>query len=202
MRRAALHPRNAYASDGCSGASEFRREFRRDPQRLPLSRARRHLRGDRVGGSADRSPGRPVCVKFVVDNQLPPALARLIQNEFGAEAAHVADIGLRDASDVDLWRYSSATGWILISKDEDFVNMSLHAPTAGLLWVRIGNCRRAFLFDVFRRVWPRIMERLQEEERSSRSDEAGSGGQPYSNRPKVNTSAPAARVTYCFPLTL
>jgi predicted nuclease of predicted toxin-antitoxin system len=38
-------------------------------------------------------------VKFIVDNQLPPALARLIQSDLGGEAMHVADVGLRDATD-------------------------------------------------------------------------------------------------------
>jgi predicted nuclease of predicted toxin-antitoxin system len=54
------------------------------------------------------------------------------------------------------------TGSVLISKDEDFVNMVLRTPTAGLVWVRIGNCRRAFLLEVFRRVWPRIVERIRQ----------------------------------------
>jgi hypothetical protein len=56
---------------------------------------------------------------FVVDNQLPPALARFIQSEFGMSAVHVADIGLRDASDAEVWKYASETGSVLISKDED-----------------------------------------------------------------------------------
>lgn len=103
-------------------------------------------------------------MKFFVDNQLPPALARLIQTELGAEATHVADIGLRDATDAELWSYASTNGSILISKDEDFVNMFLHKPTAGLLWVRVGNCRRAFLLDMFQRVWPRIIERLENDD--------------------------------------
>jgi hypothetical protein len=31
-----------------------------------------------------------------------------------------------------------------VSKDEDFTHMVLNSSKAGLLWVRIGNCRRAF----------------------------------------------------------
>jgi len=42
-------------------------------------------------------------VKFLVDNQLPPVLARQIQDEFGEEAVHVADLGLQEASDSALW---------------------------------------------------------------------------------------------------
>ena len=103
-------------------------------------------------------------MKFLVDNQLPPALARLIREEFGEESVHVVDIGMRDATDPELWSHASASGYILISKDEDSVNMFLQKPTAGLLWVRVGNCRRTFLLDVFRRVWPRIVERLRNKE--------------------------------------
>lgn len=31
---------------------------------------------------------------------------------------------------------------ILISKDEDFADMVLQTPTATLIWVRVGNCRK------------------------------------------------------------
>jgi predicted nuclease of predicted toxin-antitoxin system len=64
-----------------------------------------------------------------------------------------------------VWAYASAVEAILISKDEDFVNIVLRAPTARLVWIHIGNCRRVFLLDVFRRAWPRIMERLHKGER-------------------------------------
>jgi predicted nuclease of predicted toxin-antitoxin system len=83
------------------------------------------------------------------------------QGELEAEATHVGDIGLREATDAQVWEYASATGSILISKDEDSVGMILQRPTAGLVWVRTGNCRRAFPLDVFRRELPRIRERLQ-----------------------------------------
>lgn len=98
---------------------------------------------------------------FLVDNQLPAALARYIQSEFGLRALHVTDIGLRNASDAEVWKYASATDSVLISKDEDFATMCLQAPTARLIWVRVGNCRKAYLLEVCRRVWLRIIERLE-----------------------------------------
>ena len=36
-------------------------------------------------------------MKFLVDNQLPPALARFISDDLHVEALHVVDAGLRDA---------------------------------------------------------------------------------------------------------
>ena len=104
-------------------------------------------------------------MNLLVDNQLPPALARFVENEFRCSAIHVVDVGLRDASDAEVWHYASQTDSILVSKDEDFANMALRAPTAKLIWVRIGNCRKAFLFELFRRMWPRILERLDSGDR-------------------------------------
>lgn len=95
-------------------------------------------------------------MKFLVDNQLPSALARFIAQDLGAVSLHVADVSMRESSDAEVWRYASAHDLILISKDEDFLTLLAKSPTAKLLWVRLGNCRRAHLLDVFRQLWPRI----------------------------------------------
>ncbi len=99
-------------------------------------------------------------MKFLIDNQLPAALARFIQTEFKVQATHVIDVGLRDASDAEIWNYVSESDSILISKDEDFANMVLLVPTAKLIWVRFGNCRKEFLLKLFQHMWSRILDRL------------------------------------------
>lgn len=104
-------------------------------------------------------------MNFLVDNQLPPALARFLQSELECSAIHVVDVGMRDASDAEVWGYASKTQSILITKDEDFANMVLQLPTAKLIWVRVGNCRKTFLLDLFRRMWPRILQRLESGDR-------------------------------------
>jgi predicted nuclease of predicted toxin-antitoxin system len=48
-------------------------------------------------------------VKFLVDAQLPPALARWL-GEAGYEAAHVEDVGLRDAEDSAIWAHALESG--------------------------------------------------------------------------------------------
>ena len=58
-------------------------------------------------------------MRFVVDAQLPPALARLLTTH-GHHAEHVADIGLRDADDSPLWCYALQHQAIIVTKDEDF----------------------------------------------------------------------------------
>lgn len=88
-------------------------------------------------------------MRFLVDAQLPPALARLLR-EHGHEAEHVTDIGPGDAPDQDLWRYALEHASVIITKDEDF---SLMSPQDGeapaVVWVRVGNTRRAALLAWF-----------------------------------------------------
>ncbi len=100
-------------------------------------------------------------MKFLVDNQLPPALARMIVTELHAEAVHVSDVGLRDAPDAAIWNFAIQHDFVLISKDEDFAGMAVRDTTAGLLWVRLGNCRKATLLRKFRDLWPEVLERLE-----------------------------------------
>ena len=51
-------------------------------------------------------------MRFLIDAQLPPALARLLASH-GHVAEHVADIGLRDADDsrIELLRRSGRASW-------------------------------------------------------------------------------------------
>lgn len=48
-------------------------------------------------------------MRFIVDAQLPPALARLLVAR-GHVAEYVEDVGLRDADDSPIWRYALETG--------------------------------------------------------------------------------------------
>jgi predicted nuclease of predicted toxin-antitoxin system len=104
-------------------------------------------------------------VRFLVDNQLPPALARFISEDLRGEAVHVMDVGLRNKTDADVWAYASENDFVLISKDEDFVTLYSRIPSARLLWLRLGNCRRVFLLKVFEEQWHRILELFENGER-------------------------------------
>lgn len=88
-------------------------------------------------------------MKFIVDNQLPIALARWLSSR-GADAVHVIDLTLDTATDTDIWSRASAEERIVVSKDEDFFHLANRADDSGrLLWVRIGNCRTAQLLARF-----------------------------------------------------
>lgn len=80
---------------------------------------------------------------------LPPALARLL-NEHDHLAEHVYDIGPGDASDRELLRYAFEHDAVLVTKDEDFVDLvTVGHDIPPLVWVRVGNTRRTALLTWF-----------------------------------------------------
>ena len=101
-------------------------------------------------------------MRFLVDAQLPPALARHL-TAIGHEAEHVGDVGLLTASDERIWDYAAAAGAVLVSKDEDFVTMRALSGHGGpaVIWVRIGNTTRRALIERFEAAFAAIAEALK-----------------------------------------
>jgi predicted nuclease of predicted toxin-antitoxin system len=83
-------------------------------------------------------------LRFLVDAQLPPALARRIE-ALGHTAEHVADCGLATAPDNAIRTYAASAGAVIITKDEDFVVRKVLQKGPPVVWVRVGNTRRAEL---------------------------------------------------------
>ena len=89
-------------------------------------------------------------MRFLVDQHLPPALARFLETA-GHTAQHVREIGLKEADDATIWRHTIAHQMVMNSKDEDFYFLALSPGSTGsLVWVKIGNCRKQTLIEKFR----------------------------------------------------
>ena len=100
-------------------------------------------------------------MKFLVDHQLPVALARFIVTQ-GHPAEHVGDLGLKEADDRVIWQCAGTRGLVVVSKDEDFTFLAgVPGRTGKLVWVRIGNCRKRVLLEAFRAQLPRIVSELE-----------------------------------------
>jgi len=88
-------------------------------------------------------------VKFLIDNQLPSALARHIQ-QLGIDSIHVSDIGLEAATDQQIWEHALLNDFIIVSKDSDFIRRAqLGGKSPYILWIRCGNCSKHYLFKRF-----------------------------------------------------
>ncbi|HRJ54119.1 MAG TPA: DUF5615 family PIN-like protein [Candidatus Thiothrix moscowensis] len=100
-------------------------------------------------------------MRFIVDAQLPPALARFLAS-LGEDAIHVLDAGLLEAVDSEIWSFALENDWVIITKDDDFqfrASVSKHYPK--IVWVRVGNCSKQKLLEIFKKHWTAIKRELE-----------------------------------------
>ena len=75
-----------------------------------------------------------------LDSQLSPQLTRWIQENFAVECLHVRDLGLRDAEDPEIFQRARDAGAIVMTKDEDFVQLvGRNGPPSQVIWITSGN---------------------------------------------------------------
>jgi predicted nuclease of predicted toxin-antitoxin system len=98
---------------------------------------------------------------FWLDAQLPPALAPWLCETFGVDAKAVRELGLRDASDLEIFEAARRSGAVLVSKDSDFVDLVQRLGTPPrLLWVTCGNVTNTHLKQLFAAIWPDALQLL------------------------------------------
>lgn len=101
---------------------------------------------------------------FLIDNQLPVALARFLI-ERGCDARHVRDIGLGSVDDITIAQYAREHRLTVVSKDEDFVIISNLQGSPTVVWIRLGNCRNAELLRTMASSLPLITAALESGQR-------------------------------------
>jgi len=99
-------------------------------------------------------------MRFLVDAQLPPALARWLAAK-GHEAAHVGDLGMQAASDAAIWDHALASSYAIVTKDEDFAQRKVLTDNGpAVVWIRLPNTRRRDLLAWFETVLPNVVTAL------------------------------------------
>ena len=105
-------------------------------------------------------------MRFLIDAQLPPALARYL-SEAGHKSEHVVDVGLADAGDSQIWDYAFEFEAIIITKDEDFASRIILNPKGpAIVWIRKGNCTNPRLLHWFKPLLQGILEKIKQSENS------------------------------------
>lgn len=99
-------------------------------------------------------------MRFLIDAQLPPALARELTLA-GHPAEAVRDLGLHESSDATIWDYALKQQMTVITKDEDFADRIWRTSTGPVIvWLRMGNCSNQALLEHLMPVIPHIIERI------------------------------------------
>ena len=83
-------------------------------------------------------------MRFLVDAQLPPGLARWLTAE-GYPSDHVNDLGIGPATDSRIEAEARRLGAVIWSKDVDFAERARVRPGLQVVWLRLGNTTNAAL---------------------------------------------------------
>jgi len=89
-------------------------------------------------------------MRLLFDQNLSFRLVERLRDLY-PETKHVRDVGLTAADDGDVWAYARENEYVIVSKDEDFHQLSfLHGAPSKVIWIRIGNCTTAAIEGVLR----------------------------------------------------
>jgi predicted nuclease of predicted toxin-antitoxin system len=97
-----------------------------------------------------------------IDAQLSPRLANWIQTTLGIQASSLRDVGLRDATDREIFRAAREADAIVMTKDSDFVTLQnqLGAPPQ-IIWLTCGNTSNQYLRNLLTTALPNAIALLE-----------------------------------------
>ena len=96
-------------------------------------------------------------MKFLLDANLPAQLAREFEAA-GYECIHMEALLPRYSPDTEIAKIANKTGAILVSRDADFAQFAqVGTLSVPLIWVRLGNLRRAAIAATIRARLPAIV---------------------------------------------
>ncbi len=87
-------------------------------------------------------------MKLLLDEKLSRRLVPFLQDAYPG-SSQVVLLGLERASDHDVWRYAGEHGYVLVTQDADFYDLSLaHGLPPPVLWVRAGNAAKSTILQL------------------------------------------------------
>lgn len=105
-------------------------------------------------------------MKLLFDQNLAPRLVVALSDLF-PESVHVRHLGMAEADDRDIWVHARDSGFAIVSKDNDFQQLSfVFGAPPKVIWIRRGNCSVAEIEEVLRTNASRILEFGEDEESS------------------------------------
>jgi predicted nuclease of predicted toxin-antitoxin system len=89
-------------------------------------------------------------VNLLIDENLSPRLVHHLGGVFPG-IRHVESVGLQGHPDRDIWEYARDQGMMILSKDNDFRQLSfLLGPPPKVIWLAVGNAGTQVIADFIR----------------------------------------------------
>src|SRR6056297_2661387 len=102
-------------------------------------------------------------MKLWIDAQLSPAIAAWINRTFDdVEAESVRALGLRDATDPEIFEEAKKLDAVVMSKDDYFIQLIEQRGTPPkLIWITCGNTSNARMRVILSKTLPKAKELLE-----------------------------------------
>ena len=101
-------------------------------------------------------------MRFLIDADLPKSTCNAIR-EFGFHAEDARDIGLGIKDDSEIIKHAKQNGFVIITRDLDFGNVSIHPMTShkGVIILRLPN---TFISEKINNVVSKFLKSVKAEE--------------------------------------
>lgn len=97
-------------------------------------------------------------MKLLFDQNLSPRLVSLLSDLY-PDSAHTSNLDLGCAPDDKVWDFARNNGFIIVSKDADFSEMTVvRGFPPKVVWIRRGNCATGDIADILRRDFSMVEE--------------------------------------------
>lgn len=105
-------------------------------------------------------------MKLLLDQNISFKLVERLRDLY-PESKHVGAVGLAKVGDVGVWEYARENAYVIVSKDEDFHQLSfLYGPPPKAIWLSLGKCTTAAVEEVLRDRHSNIVEFVDDRDSS------------------------------------
>lgn len=105
-------------------------------------------------------------MKLLLDENLSRRLVPFLQEAFPG-SAQVALLGLERASDKEVWEYAKANGFVIVTNDADFEELSvLYGAPPHVLWLKGNNASKSGVLTLLTTHVAAIREAIETEGRA------------------------------------
>ncbi len=97
-----------------------------------------------------------------LDAHLSPALARRIEEIVECQVVPIRDLGLREATDAEIFASAKLNNAVILTKDSDFGQLvQRFGPPPRVVWIRTGNRSNVEMIAILKRILPLALLQIE-----------------------------------------
>lgn len=86
-------------------------------------------------------------MKLLIDENLSRRVVPFILQDY-PESSQISLLNMEHSSDKEIWDYAQKYGYTIVTKDADFLDMSLlYGQPPKIIWLKIGNQTKAVMIN-------------------------------------------------------